>query len=80
MFKGRFNKFVALFMSLVFSFNLFATEIFSMRGYAAENPVQIAHDQNLSEANAEGLEESQSQKEGNGSQLPFTILLRKQTL
>ena len=73
MFNRKFNKFVALFMSLVFSFSLLSTNVFSIKGYAADNPDTIAHNQNLDEAYDEGKEESLLQ--GNGSQLPSTVFV-----
>ena len=60
-------------MSLVFSFSILSTDVFSIKGYAEDNPKAIAHSQNLEEANDEGAAESQIQ--GNGSQLPDTVLV-----
>ena len=71
MFNRKFNKFIALFMSLVFSFNLLPMDVFS--GYAADDPQAIAHNQNLEESYNEGKEESLLQ--GNGSQLPSTVFV-----
>lgn len=73
MYNSKFNKFVALFMSLVFSFGVISTNFISIKGYASDNPDTIAHNQNLNEANNEGQEESRLQD--NGSQLPLTVFL-----
>ena len=66
MFDRKFNKFIALFMSLVFSFGILSSDVISIKGYAETDFNQIAHDQNLQEANLEGEEESRIQ--GNVSQ------------
>lgn len=75
MFNSKFNKFVALFMSLVFSFNILSIDVFSIRGYAEEDVGSIAHNQNLEEANDEGKEESLIQ--GNSSELPSTVFVSR---
>lgn len=61
MFKGKFNKFVALFMSMVISFNLLPINGFSIKVHATGIPDTTAHNQNLVEANEEGKIEKQSQ-------------------
>ena len=66
MFNRKFNKFIALFMSLVFSFGILSSDVISIKGYTETDFNQIAHDQNLQEANLEGEEESRIQ--GNVSQ------------
>ena len=53
-------------MSLVFSFGILSSDVISIKGYAETDFNQIAHDQNLQEANLEGEEESRIQ--GNVSQ------------
>ena len=62
-------------MSLVFSFSILSTDVFSIKGYAADNPKAIAHNQNLEEAYDEGKAESQIQD--NGTQLPPTVFVGK---
>lgn len=53
MFNRKFNKFIALFMSLVFSFGILSSDVISIKGNAETDFNQIAHDQNLQEANLE---------------------------
>ena len=59
--NGRIKKIIALFMSLVFSFGILSSDVISIKGYAETDFNQIAHDQNLQEANLEGEEESRIQ-------------------
>ena len=57
MFNSKFNKFVSLFLSLVFSFSFLSADVISIKGYAETDFNIIAHNQNLEEANDEGEEE-----------------------
>lgn len=61
MYKGKINKFIALFMSVVLLFNFFAADIVSLKSYASVDPDNEAALIGREEATQEGKAEKESQ-------------------